>query len=151
MRLYRICRAAYRELDGEGARLYGGRWNTAGRSVVYTSTTLALAALEYLIHIDPEDVPNDLIALIIEAPDDVDIEIIDVAALPPGWEQVPEPPACKDMGDAWLRAGRTLALQVPSAPIPEEVNVLLNPKHPGASRVQVVKERPFFFDPRLLA
>lgn len=150
VRLYRICRAAYRDLDGEGGRLYGGRWNTPGRPVVYTSTALALAALEYLIHVDPQDVPTDLVALTIEVPDDVECEEIDAAALPAGWEQAPEPAACKDIGDAWRRAGRTLALRVPSAPIPEEMNVLLNPRHPSARRMQIVAERSFFFDPRLV-
>ncbi|MGH7527130.1 MAG: RES family NAD+ phosphorylase [Gemmatimonadales bacterium] len=151
MYVYRICRAAQRALDGEGARLYGGRWNSPGRPVVYTSTSLALAALEYLIHVDPEDVPPDLIALTIEIPDDIDAETADAAALPAGWEQVPEPPACKAIGEAWANAGRVLALRVPAAPVPEEMNLLLNPRHSGASRVRIANERPFFYDPRLLA
>ena len=151
MRLNRICRSAHRELDGEGARLYGGRWNTPGHPIVYTSTSLALAALEYLVHVDPEDVPGDLIALTIEMPDHVDIETIHVASLPAGWEQVPEPLACKELGDAWVRRGQTLAFRVPSAPVPEETNVLLNPGHPAARRVRVVAERLFYFDPRLLS
>ncbi len=149
MRLFRICRPAHRELDGEGARLYGGRWNTSGRPVVYPSTTLALAALEYLIHIDPEDAPADLIALTIEVPDDLDVETVDAASLPAGWAQAPEPLNCKAIGDAWVAAGRVLALRVPAAPIPEEANVLLNPRHPAAHRVQIVAERPFCYDPRL--
>jgi RES domain-containing protein len=150
VRLYRICRAAHRDLDGEGARLYGGRWNSPGHPIVYTSTSLALAALEYLIHVDPEDVPGDLVALTIEVPDDLDVEMVDAASLPAGWERVPEPVACKDLGDAWVRRGETLALRVPPAPVPEEMNVLLNPRHPAARRVRVVAERRFFFDPRLL-
>lgn len=151
MRVYRLCRAAYRELDGEGARLYGGRWNSPGRPVVYASTSLALAALEYLIHVDPTDVPADLVALTIHVPDDAAAERVVAVDLPAGWEQVAEPQACKDAGDAWLEAARTLVLRVPSAPIPEEENVLLNVRHAAAGRVRVVAERAFFFDPRLLA
>lgn len=150
MRAYRICRVAYRALDGEGARLYGGRWNTPGRPVVYTATTLALAALEYLVHVDVADVPTDLVALTLDVPDDVDVETVDPATLPEGWQQVTEPMVCTAIGDAWLRTGRSLALRVPSAPVPEESNLLLDPRHPDASRVRVVAERAFFFDPRLL-
>lgn len=151
MRLYRICRAPFRNLDGEGARLYGGRWNSPGHPVVYASSTLALAALEYLVHLEAEDVPSDLVALTIDVPDDVEIEAVDLAALPPGWQQTPEPLHCKALGDAWLQAGRALALRVPAAPVPEEANVLLNPGHPAFARVRLVAERPFFYDPRLLS
>jgi RES domain-containing protein len=150
MRLYRICRAAESALDGEDARLHGGRWNAPGRPVIYTSTSLSLAALEYLVHISPEDVPDDLVASLIEVPDEAPIEMVSVADLPDGWDQDPEPPACKEIGTAWLHAGSALALRVPSAPIPEELNVLLNPEHPAAHRVRVVEEHPFSFDPRLL-
>lgn len=150
MRVYRLCRVAHRELDGEGARLYGGRWNTPGRPVVYTSTSLALAALEYLVHVDPADVPADIVALTIHVPDDAATDRVVATDLPAGWEQLAEPPACRDAGDAWLEAGRTLALRVPSAPVPEEENVLLNVRHPAMARVRVVAERAFFFDPRLI-
>lgn len=150
MYVYRLCRQGYRALDGEGARLYGGRWNSPGRPVVYTSTSLALAALEYLVHLDPEDVPADLMAQTIEIPDNIDLETVDLALLPAGWERVPEPPACKAIGDAWVNAARVLALRVPAAPVPEERNVLLNLRHPGAAQVSIVSERRFFYDPRLL-
>lgn len=150
MRLHRICRAAYRALDGEGARLYGGRWNEPGRPVVYTSATLSLAALEYLVHVDAELAPTDLVALALELPDDVAMETVDAAALPAGWERGPEPAACRALGDAWLRAGRAVALRVPAAPVPEEWNVLLDPRHADFARVRVVAERAFAFDPRLV-
>lgn len=150
MRAYRLCRVAYPALDGEGARLYGGRWNAPGRVVIYTSATLALAALEYLVHVDPGDVPADLTALTIDVPDDVVGAAVAVAALPGGWERMPAPPPCRCIGDAWLREGVSLALPVPSALVPEELNVLLDPGHPAAHRLRVVAERPFSFDRRLL-
>jgi len=150
VRLYRLCRAAYQELDGEGARLNGGRWNSPGRAVVYTSSSLALAALEYLVHLDPEDVPTDLVALTVGIPDDVASETVDASSLPAGWAQLPEPQACKSIGDAWVLEGRTPLLLVPSAPVPEESNVLLNPRHPSAPRARIVAVRSFAFDPRLL-
>ena len=151
MRLYRLCRAAHRALDGEGARLYGGRWNTSGVAVVYTSTSLSLAALEYLAHVNPDDVPGDLVAITLEVPDDASgIERVQASELPAGWERLGENPTCASLGDAWARAGRTLALRVPSAVVPEETNVLLNPRHADAAQVRVIAERPFAFDPRLV-
>ena len=151
MRVHRICRAPFRALDGEGARLYGGRWNSAGRPVVYASSALSLAALEYLVHLDPADAPDDLVALTIDVPDDAPSEGVNAADLPAGWAQSPEAAACRAIGDRWAADGRTLVLRVPSAPVPEEWNVLLNPRHPEMSRVRVVAERAFGFDPRLVA
>jgi RES domain-containing protein len=150
MRVYRICREPFAALDGEGARLYGGRWNRPGRPAVYAATSRALAALEYLVHVEPADVPGDLILLTIELPDDVRREEVDPATLPVGWNQVAGHPACQDRGDAWLAAGASAALEAPSAPIPEERNVIVNSRHPESVRVVEVDRRPFVFDPRLL-
>ncbi|MGH7717478.1 MAG: RES family NAD+ phosphorylase [Gemmatimonadaceae bacterium] len=149
MRVFRLCRVAYKDLDGEGARLYGGRWNSPGRPVVYMSSTLALAALEYLVHVDPSDVPADLIALAISIPDDVVIQTVDATALPSGWAHRAGGPQCQEIGDRWLAAGSAAVLRVPAAPIPEESNLLLNPPHPDATRFEIVAERPFVYDPRL--
>ena len=150
MLVYRICRRAFHALDGEGARLYGGRWNTPGTPLVYTSSALSLAALEYLLHVDPEEVPSDLVALTIEIPDDAPLARVTPRQLPADWVRVIDHPACQATGDAWARRGAELALRVPSAPIVEEENVLVNPRHPDAARVRVVATRRFAFDPRLL-
>lgn len=117
---------------------------------MYTSATLSLAALEYLVHLDPGDAPRDLVAMTIEIPDDVEIATVDRASLPAKWARVPEHPACVERGDAWLREGRTAALRVPAAPVPEENNVLIDPRHASAALVTVVSERAFVFDPRLV-
>lgn len=150
MLVYRICRRAFQALDGEGARQYGGRWNAPGTPLVYTSGSLSLAALEYLLHVDPADVPVDLVALTIDVPDDAPIGRVTVRQLPADWAHVIDHPACQQLGGAWTRRGAELALRVPSAPIIEEENVLLNPRHPEAARLRVVATRPFAFDPRLL-
>jgi RES domain-containing protein len=149
VRVYRICRAAHRALDGEGARRYGGRWTEPGLPVVYTSTTRALAALEVLVHLDPVEAPRDLVLLTIEVPDDLTMTTVAPDELPPKWAEVAEPPACQARGGAWARGRTHVALRVPAAPVPEEENVLLNPAHRDYSRVAVVAERPFRFDPRL--
>jgi RES domain-containing protein len=148
--VWRLTRAPFRALDGEGAHVAGGRWNSEGRSVVYTSSTLALAALEYLVHVDPTEVPNDLMALGIELPPRISTTRVRVEELPPDWSRVPDHPACLGAGNAWADDVRTVALHVPSALVPEEENVLLNPRHPDAAKLKVVRERRFAFDPRLL-
>ena len=140
MLVWRIYREAHQALDGEGSRLHGGRWSSERVSVVYTSSTLALAALEYLVHVDIEDVPDDLVAMAIEVPDD----------LPPDWNQVLDHPACARIGDQWAAKGTVLLLLVPSAVVPEESNVLINPDHPRAGDVRMVSIRPFAFDSRLV-
>lgn len=151
MLVFRLCRSAFQALDGEGARLYGGRWNSPGRAAVYTSSSRALAALEYLVHVDPANVPSDLVLLTIEVPDTAHRDAVDLAALPARWAAESEPPECHALGDAWLRACATLALEVPAAPVPEERNLILDPRHPAHAQVRIVSSRPFVYDPRLLA
>jgi RES domain-containing protein len=149
MRVWRIARGCYAPLDGEGARLHGGRWNSAGRPVVYTAQSAALAVLELLVWTDPEDVPADLRLFEIELPGDARIDRVDIEALPGNWME-PGSPACAGMGDRWLAAGESLALAIPSAVLPEDSNLLINPRHPAAARVHVAESRPFTFDLRLL-
>lgn len=154
MHVYRLTRAPHADLSGDGARLYGGRWNSAGTPAVYAAASRALAALEYLVHLDVEDAPDDLVLLTIAVPDGLPETVVApeaLAAEATGWAAVADHPACRHAGDAWLAAGATLALRVPAAPVPEEQNVVLNPRHPAMRDVRVVARRPFAYDPRLLA
>lgn len=150
MEIWRIARQAQVALDGEGARLYGGHWNSPGTAVVYAASRLSLAALEYLVHIDAEDAPDDLVALCLSVPDDTTESALASESLPAGWQQTPPPPECQAIGDQWARHGEHLLLRIPSVLVPEESNMLVNPMHPDASLVRVVASRPFSFDPRLL-
>jgi RES domain-containing protein len=147
--VWRLARLAHAKLDGEGARLAGGRWNTRGRAAVYASSRLSLAALELLVHTDVPLVPPDLVAFEIEIPDDLDIESVELAALPKEW-RLPGHPSCRAIGDAWLAEERTPVLQVPSAVVPEEWNYIINPRHRSAKAIEVVRRRKFSFDSRLL-
>jgi RES domain-containing protein len=88
-------------LDGEGARLYGGRWNHPGTALVYTSSTLALAQLELLVHVDRSDAPRDLLAVELEIPDKVAMEILAPSVLPRRWRVHPAPAALAKIGGAW--------------------------------------------------
>lgn len=109
MRIWRLTRRAFQEMDGEGARKAGGRWNSEGIPVVYTSSTLALAGLEYLLHVEADDVPDDLIAMQIEVPDEAPLQENPAADLPRGWNRKPQHPACVEVGDRWIADGRALA------------------------------------------
>lgn len=127
----------------------GGRWSSEGVAVVYTSSTRSLAALEYLAHLDPEDVPDDLMAMAVEFPDRASIEGVRTQDLPPDWDLVFDHPGCVAIGDEWIAAGRYLGLRVPSALVPEEWNLLLNPAHSDARKLRIAGTRPFAFDRRL--
>lgn len=149
---WRIARRGHQALDGEGARLHGGRWNTEGRAVVYSSQALSLAALEYLVHVDPLFAPSDLVATGIEVPHDPGLGAgVEPERLPPGdWRAYPAPEWQAELGDTWVKDGTFLWLSVPSAIVPEERNVLINPAHARMDAVRVLSTRPFSFDKRLL-
>jgi RES domain-containing protein len=135
--------------SGEGARLYGGRWNEPGTAVVYLSEHLSLAALEVLVHLDPSDAPDGWTAWSAEVPD-ADITWLPAADLPPDWRTEAVPGACAALGTAWAAELRSPVLAVPSALVPREHNLVLNPRHPDAARVARGAPEGFAFDPRLL-
>jgi len=119
--------------------------------VLYAASHLSLAALEYLVHVDPDDAPDDLVALRLEIPEEWATALILASrSLPAGWQRTPSPPECRQIGDRWARNGQHLLLQVPSVLIPEESSLLVNPMHRDAPLVHVSASRPFSFDPRLL-
>ena len=150
MIVWRICKRRYasNSLEGEGARLFGGRWNLPGVPIVYTSETLSLAALELLVHVDPADAPADLVSVSIEVPDDLATnQPID---LPADWRAVPVPPSTQHYGSEWQARAREPLLRLPSAVVPTEFNRLINPLHPEARRVAIVDVAAFSLDPRLI-
>jgi RES domain-containing protein len=150
MRLWGITRAKHQQLDGEGARLYGGRWNSEGCRVVYAASSAPLALLEYLVHVDVEDLPTDLVLMEIDSPDDVGISEVQLDQLPDDWNSMPDHPECVRLGNHWISQSDKLVLSVPSAIMPRERNLLLNPQHPDMERVKISGAEPFTFDPRLL-
>lgn len=151
MRVYRLIRAPWvrQALTGEGARRYGSRWNPKGVPMVYTASTLSLAALETLVHFAVDTAPLDYVALTIRVPSDA-VERAAEEELPPDWNMTPAPAACQEFGARWARKCESLGLAVPSAVVPSEQNVLLNPLHPDFDKVVLEKEEPFLFDSRLL-
>ncbi len=139
MLAWRLCRAAYADLSGEGARRFGGRWNTQGRAVVYAAQDAALAVLEVRVHLDLpfELLPADYVLI------GIDLTSLAVEAV----ATLPDNPA--SFGDAWLAEGRTPVLRVPSVIVPECTNILLNPRHAQATEARIVTTRALGFDGRL--
>jgi RES domain-containing protein len=152
MKVWRLCRQPFvaTALDGIGGLYASGRWHRRGRPIVYAASSAALAALEVLVHVDPLDAPDDLRLLTLELPDDFLVEQVEVGSLPVRWAAVPAPDELATLGTEWLTSRRSAALSVPSAVIPIERNLLLNPLHPAIVQVLVSEDRPFSFDPRLL-
>lgn len=150
MRFWRVCRKRYaaEAASGEGARLYGGRWNSRGVRVVYASTSLALAAIETFVNLEPNLQPADLVSIEGEISSAVETRTIDLQALPPSWRSTRDE-SLRAFGDDWVRARETVALLVPSAAIPGEWNILLNPAHPDFSNVKLAEPEPFAFDLRM--
>jgi RES domain-containing protein len=150
MILYRITKALYGDdLSGNGARLYGGRWNSEGRAMVYLASSRSLAILESLAHLSPTNIPGDLVMLSIEVPDA--FFEIDIKLLPDDWNVYPEPNILKQIGNAFLQKNEYLLLKVPSAIVREEFNYLMNPSHAKAVKVKITSKLSFSFDERVIS
>lgn len=135
--------------SGKGAFDFGGRWNSRGVSVVYTSSTKALAALELLVHLNPP-VQFKYVAFQLTIEDSF-IEVFPERSLPKDWQLEPPPPSAQQIGDLWVKEARSAVLAIPSVIIPSEKNYLLNPLHPAFAKVSIGTPEAFTFDPRLLA
>lgn len=149
MIVYRIAKTKYSDdLSGEGARLYGGRWNHKLVPCIYTSESRALAALEYSVNVNIDYIPRALSIATIEIPDTV-IEILRIADLPGDWKQFPAPPSAKDFGTKLLTKTDSAVIGIPSSIIPTEYNYLLNPLHPENVTFKIQDIQDFIFDVRI--
>jgi RES domain-containing protein len=142
-------RHAANAFDGEGARLEGGRWNSPGTPVVYTSGSAALAALELLVHLGRGSILSAYV-LIACAFEDALVAQLDQRRLPSNWRSYPAPTELQLIGDAWVKAGTSAVLEVPSAVIATDANYLLNPRHTDFRTIRVSDQKRFEYDPRLL-
>jgi len=141
-------RHATTAFSGDGAAQAGGRWNSRGIRVVYASGSLALAALETLVHLNPP-VPFRFVTFRIEFDPGL-VETLPFSNLPPDWTEEPGPPSTRRIGDAWVRSARSAVLELPSAIIPGEPNYLLNRAHPDFVKIRIGAPEPFAFDSRLV-
>ncbi|MEX1114116.1 MAG: RES family NAD+ phosphorylase [Akkermansiaceae bacterium] len=147
---YRIVQQRWSEnaLDGEGARLFGGRWNLPGVAAVYLAESRALAALEILVHAPREALKLGWIIIELEIPEAL-IESAPIAKLPETWQAQPSSYPAQTFGTRWLREYRNLALRLPSVVIPEEKSLLLNPRDSAMRDLKPGKPQAFRFDTRL--
>ena len=145
---WRLCRRRYAALDGEGARLVGGRWSPPGVPAVYLAESISLAALECLVHFEPGTAPTDYVAIGVEF-DEALVEALGTQGLPSGWRDDP-PLASQGFGARWLVEQRSTVLAVPSVIVPMETNYVLNPRHPEFDAITARDPVDFHFDQRLL-
>jgi RES domain-containing protein len=150
MRIWRLCRSpfAVEAFTGEGARRFGGRWNSRGVPMVYASTSLALAAIELFVHLEANQQPADLVSTAAILPEGEPALRLEPDNLPPNW-WTDDFDSARAIGDSWILAKSSLALQVPSAALRMEWNVLVNPLHPRISELKVDPSQPFNFDARM--
>lgn len=152
IRAYRICQERYADtaFDGEGARLFGGRWNNKGTPLVYLAGSAALAQLEMLVHLDADSV---LLQRYVIIPVDVPEEIIaraDSSSIPQDWDSTAGKRQTAEAGDAWFRSKASAVLKVPSAVVPIEFNLIANPLHPDFKKLKIGSSMSLRFDARLV-
>ena len=140
---------ADRAFTGEGSRRYGGRWNSKGYAVVYTSSSISLAILEVLVHIPIYGILEEYVYFPVEFDQDLVLPL-DVDNLPDNWKKDPSPRATKQIGDSWVESRESVILEVPSTIVPTEKNYVINPAHPDFKKLKIGSPTKILFDPRLI-
>ena len=135
--------------SGEGARLFGGRWNAIGTPLVYAAESKSLAALEMLVHVDAAELLEAYLCIPVRF-DRRLARALGFDSLPADWRAPLPPSSTQAIGDQWAASGVSAVLEVPSVLVPGESNYLLNPRHPSFSTLRIGAPEPFEFDPRLL-
>ncbi len=150
MQIWRICRARFADetFSGLGARRFGGRWNSPGVPMVYASSSLALAAIELFVHLEPSQQPDDLVYIAAQLPKGEPEKRLELNQLPANWWTDDLEPL-RRLGDNWVREKTSLAIEVPSAAMRMEWNVLVNPLHAGIAKIKIETPQPFHFDARM--
>ena len=147
---YRLVKRKFQEsaFDGEGARLYGGRWNSPGHACVYVASSESLALLETMVHLESYRLLGAYALLRLTLPAQ-SILSVGMEDLPEHWREAPAPAETAELGDGWLASNQSLALALPSVVVPRELNVMLNPAHPLFDGIVATAEAlPFQPDPR---
>lgn len=148
MKVYRIANKKFaKDLSGEGAKLYGGRWNFTGDSMLYSASNVALAALEVVVNMQFINIPVDYKLVIIEIPDNIKIHPI-FMNFDKDWTK--NMALTQYFGQLWLQSKKSLLTEVPSAIIPVDKNILINPLHPDFSKIKILDVVDFNFDNRLV-
>lgn len=148
MLVYRLSKTKYKDtLSGKGAAFKGGRWNSPGIEIIYTSTSPALAMSEVAVHVTFEMMPKNYWLVEIEIPPKT--ELLEITELPSNWNAFPHVESTRDIGDRFITESKYLACKVPSAVVQKEWNILINPYHDDFKKVKIVNTDPFQLDRRL--
>jgi len=151
VKIYRVAKKKFVEdLSGEGARLYGGRWNKKGQSMLYFSEHLSLCVLELLTRIDYEFLSQDYAFIEVEISERSITPLSDIHTISKNWRVDPPISATTDFGSKWLLNNENLAMFVPSAVLPRERNILVNPNHLSVSKLKILDQGPLELDPRMI-
>lgn len=136
-------------LSGKGAELFGGRWSSSGRAVVYSSGSTSLATLEVMVHLNNPNALHAYSIIELEIPDEL-IMPLDLTSLPKGWNAlVVNPTNVQNWGNVWFDTQVSAVLAVPSVVTPREFNYLINPVHPDFTQIATGKIEQYQFDPRI--
>lgn len=147
MVVYRLCNNKFAEdLSGKGAEIAGGRWNSRGKAMLYTSQSIALCVTEIAVHVPLGILPKDYRLVHIEIPD---VDFFEIKKLPKDWQSFPHADATQILGDKFLKENTFLVMKVPSATVHGEFNFLVNPRHKDFSKIKIIKTENFNFDERL--
>ena len=147
MIVYRLSKAQYaQDLSGKGAELVGGRWNSRGNAMLYTSQSIALCVTEIAVHVPLGILPKDYQLIHIEIPDE---DLLEMKRLPKDWQSFPHSNSTQMIGDKFLKEHKHLVFKVPSAAVQGEFNFLINPRHKNFNQLKIVKLEDFNFDERL--
>jgi len=149
MIIHRVGKTLFsKDLTGEGARLFGGRWNHKGTRCLYAAESRALALLEYTVNIGIHDIPRALSFTTYEVPEN-SILSINMATLPGNWRQVPVPASTQDFGTDLLKKSNSLVIKIPSTVISEEWCFLINPDHPDIDLLKIIEIADYAYDVRI--
>ena len=150
MLVYRISSPKYiDDLSGAGAKQYGGRWNDKGTALVYFAGSRAMAVMEVLVHLRPENLDSEYILAVFEVPDDK-VKLIETNDLPIDWKVEPAIEKIKEVGNSFVKENEYLLIMVPSVIVEEEFNFLMNPNHFDAKKIKLISKRSFKFDVRFM-
>lgn len=151
IRAWRIAKARYASeaFSGTGGLSVEGRWHLKGDRVIYSASSLALAALEVFVHLQRAHVKIRWVAFELEISEAVPVTSLSLRQLPRNWRREPPLAATMKMGSNWLQGGATAVLRAPSAIIPTECNYILNAAHPEFGKLRIGAPLPFSFDPRM--
>jgi RES domain-containing protein len=147
---WRIVKARHASsaFTGEGARRFGGRWNSPGVAVIYAAATTSLALLEMLVHIQDGDLLPSYVLFRVRFSSNL-VSEFDRRQLPRNWRSPAAMAATRVIGDTWVAKAQSPVLAVPSVIVPHERNYLINPAHPHYARVARGPKQPLRLDPRL--